>query len=457
MHDSGVRILAGSDTPEWFNAYGFTLPRELQSYVRAGLTPYQALRTATINPAEYLQSGNEFGTIEPGKRADLVLLRANPLDDVAHLAEIDAVAIGGRWLDRAALDALRARGRTAIAGGARRRRGSARPIGASSRVIVPGPPAVEAGDLARPRRRRATVPPRLAAAPMRRLAARLALAAALLPAPLLAHPPPTAGRAPRRARYVEGFTSDTTKLARAAPRLAKYGYSRRQCGRVSRHGDVVGSRRGVRARRARGRTRTPAGAPKECDAPRRAGPTASAKVRAYWGTDYLLLAREDAAGSSRHPLQSRRPRRARGAEPPRASSADGDPRRRLVPRLPRRGARAHARVVTCIPPATSRPRRARRWTRGTSCATSPASSGGCTPRPAGRRAAIGPRPRARRGATRCSPSTTPGMPVARDLRGARPTTCRGGARRRPARDHDVEVARLMLEHEAHHRGQLYLS
>lgn len=117
MHDSGVRIIAGSDTPEWFNAYGFALPRELQSYVRAGLTPYQALRTATVNPAAWLQAGDEWGTIEPGKRADLVLLHADPLDDVAHLAEIDAVAIGGRWLDRAALDALLARGRNAIGAG----------------------------------------------------------------------------------------------------------------------------------------------------------------------------------------------------------------------------------------------------------------------------------------------------------------------------------------------------
>jgi imidazolonepropionase-like amidohydrolase len=115
--DSGGRLLAGSDTPEWFHLYGFALHRELASYVAAGLTPYQALVAATRNPAEFLGAAAEWGTIEPGKRADLVLLGASPLADIRNTARIEGVAVGGRWLDRAALDALLARARARLGGG----------------------------------------------------------------------------------------------------------------------------------------------------------------------------------------------------------------------------------------------------------------------------------------------------------------------------------------------------
>jgi imidazolonepropionase-like amidohydrolase len=98
--DSGGKIMAGSDTPEWFFAYGWTLHREMESLVAAGLTPYQALAAATRNPAEFLRASKEWGTIEAGKRADLVLLTANPLEDIRNTSGIEAVVIGGRWLDR---------------------------------------------------------------------------------------------------------------------------------------------------------------------------------------------------------------------------------------------------------------------------------------------------------------------------------------------------------------------
>jgi imidazolonepropionase-like amidohydrolase len=97
--DSGGRIMTGSDTPEWFFGYGWTLHREMESLVAAGLTPYQALEAATRNPAEFLRATREWGTIDVGKRADLVLLAANPLEDIRNTTRIEAVSIGGRWLD----------------------------------------------------------------------------------------------------------------------------------------------------------------------------------------------------------------------------------------------------------------------------------------------------------------------------------------------------------------------
>ena len=115
--DSGGKLLASSDTPEWFQVYGWTLHRELGAFVEAGLTPYQALETATRNPAEFLKATRDFGTIEPGRRADLVLLSANPLDDIGNTTRIEAVAIGGRWLDRAALDRMLQRSTERINGG----------------------------------------------------------------------------------------------------------------------------------------------------------------------------------------------------------------------------------------------------------------------------------------------------------------------------------------------------
>jgi hypothetical protein len=104
--DAGGGIMAGSDTPEWFLGYGFTLHRELECLVAAGLSPYQALAAATRNPAEFLHASSEWGTIEPGKRADLVLLSADPLVDIRNTTRIELVCIGGRPLERAELDRL---------------------------------------------------------------------------------------------------------------------------------------------------------------------------------------------------------------------------------------------------------------------------------------------------------------------------------------------------------------
>jgi imidazolonepropionase-like amidohydrolase len=106
IHDSGGKLLAGSDSPEWFMAYGRTLHRELEAFVEAGLTPYQSLLTATRNPAEFLGASAEWGTVEIGKRADLLMLSADPLADIRHTTSIDGVALGGRWFTKEELDTM---------------------------------------------------------------------------------------------------------------------------------------------------------------------------------------------------------------------------------------------------------------------------------------------------------------------------------------------------------------
>jgi imidazolonepropionase-like amidohydrolase len=105
FHDAGVPVLVGTDAPLTFVYPGFAVHRELALLVDCGLTPYEALRAATAAPATALGLADETGTIEAGKRADLVLLDGNPLEDVAHADRIVGVAAAGRWHDRADLDA----------------------------------------------------------------------------------------------------------------------------------------------------------------------------------------------------------------------------------------------------------------------------------------------------------------------------------------------------------------
>lgn len=105
LHDAGAGLLLGSDAPQIYNVPGFSVHRELEVLVAAGLTPYQALETGTRNIAVYFNTANQTGTVAEGKRADLILLDANPLKDIRHTTRQAGVMIGGRWLSRADLDA----------------------------------------------------------------------------------------------------------------------------------------------------------------------------------------------------------------------------------------------------------------------------------------------------------------------------------------------------------------
>ena len=113
MVERGVRITAGTDATSHLAIAGFSLHDELASLVECGMTPADALRAATSVPAALMHS--EAGSIAPGRRADLILLSANPLEDIRHTRRIEAVVADGRYLDRATLDKLLAAVREAHA------------------------------------------------------------------------------------------------------------------------------------------------------------------------------------------------------------------------------------------------------------------------------------------------------------------------------------------------------
>jgi len=98
FHGAGVRLLTGTDAMNPSVVPGFSLHDELRELVTAGLTPYEALKTATANPAEFLKAGTDFGTVAEGRRADLILVDRNPLDDVSFASRRVGVMIKGQWL-----------------------------------------------------------------------------------------------------------------------------------------------------------------------------------------------------------------------------------------------------------------------------------------------------------------------------------------------------------------------
>ena len=105
-HAAGVTVLAGTDAPDSFAFPGFGLHDELGHLSQAGLSPLDVLRTATVEPARFLGLEGEAGVIAAGARADIVLLRENPLSDIEAVRSVDTVVLAGRVYDRDRLDAI---------------------------------------------------------------------------------------------------------------------------------------------------------------------------------------------------------------------------------------------------------------------------------------------------------------------------------------------------------------
>lgn len=107
LHHAGVPFMAGTDAaPGVYIMPGFSLHDELANFIEAGFTPMESLQTATSNPARFLGMESNYGSVEPGKVADLVLLSANPLVEIQNTRKINAVITNGRLLDRVALDRI---------------------------------------------------------------------------------------------------------------------------------------------------------------------------------------------------------------------------------------------------------------------------------------------------------------------------------------------------------------
>jgi imidazolonepropionase-like amidohydrolase len=104
LHDVGAGLLLGADAPQIFNPPGFSIHRELELLVRAGLSPFEALRTGTSNVATYFGESNSAGYIAPGYRADLIVLSVNPIESIPFGDYIEAVIVSGRFHSREALD-----------------------------------------------------------------------------------------------------------------------------------------------------------------------------------------------------------------------------------------------------------------------------------------------------------------------------------------------------------------
>ena len=98
LHQAGARLLAGTDSGIDLAVPGASIHVELGGLVAAGLTPYEAIRAATSGGAEFLEEAAEIGTIAPGRRADLLLVDGNPLEDVEALRSIRTVILRGSWI-----------------------------------------------------------------------------------------------------------------------------------------------------------------------------------------------------------------------------------------------------------------------------------------------------------------------------------------------------------------------
>ena len=98
--------MAGTDTPIYYLTPGQSLHYELELLVEGGLSPLEAIESATLRPAEYFNIQNQYGSIEPGKVADLLILDKNPLENISNTQSIHAFIRNGEIFDRNALDLM---------------------------------------------------------------------------------------------------------------------------------------------------------------------------------------------------------------------------------------------------------------------------------------------------------------------------------------------------------------
>ena len=101
LHEGGARIMLGTDSPQVFSVPGFSIHREMERMVEAGMSPYQVIASGTRAVGEYFNNEDDFGTISVGARADLILVEANPLEDVANVVQRRGVMVRGQWIPEA--------------------------------------------------------------------------------------------------------------------------------------------------------------------------------------------------------------------------------------------------------------------------------------------------------------------------------------------------------------------
>jgi len=101
LHEGGVPLLLGTDSPQIFSVPGFAMHREMALWVELGMSPYEVLETGTRRVAEYFDATDDFGSVAVGHRADLLLLNANPIEDIANVSSRGGVMVNGRWMPEA--------------------------------------------------------------------------------------------------------------------------------------------------------------------------------------------------------------------------------------------------------------------------------------------------------------------------------------------------------------------
>ena len=98
LHEGGANIALGTDSPQIFSVPGFAMYHEMALYAEVGMTPYEVLEIGTRRPAEYFDAADQFGTVAVGSRADLILLEANPADDIGSVRNRVGVMVNGQWI-----------------------------------------------------------------------------------------------------------------------------------------------------------------------------------------------------------------------------------------------------------------------------------------------------------------------------------------------------------------------